>query len=96
MDWWKNLCRFLTACINDWTEIAFESDLDAVSRAMGRLGHFTQRFCLSKTNLPFCGQLLLQYTMLAALRNRVRGLTMEIVGKSVYFNQPFKAGGLIR
>ena len=69
--------------------------MDAVTRQMGRLGHFTQRFCQSKANMAFCGQLLIQYAMLSALRNRVRGQTLDVVSRSRYFNQPFKAQGLI-
>ena len=45
---------------------------------MGRIGAFLQRFCASKDNMEFCGELLFQYALLATLRNSVSYQTIRL------------------
>ena len=91
----EHLDLYSKSCIKDWTDIAIESDMEQVNFQMGRVGAFMQRFCASRDNMEFCGQLLFQYVMLASLRNSVRLATFTVVHRSTFDNQPFKYGGLV-
>ena len=92
----EHLDQYRSACINDWTEIAIESDMDRVTSQMARIASFMRKFCQSEANLLFCGTLMFQYAMMASFRTSVRGATMSVVQQSQYFNQPFKAEGLAK
>ena len=53
------------------------------------------RYCYSRKNIPFCGDMVFQYVMLANLRNSVRAETVNIVRNSDIHNGRNKLNGLL-
>merc|ERR1711990_788118 len=92
----EHLNLYQDSCINQWPEISVESDMNQINFQMGRIGAFLQRFCQSKDNMEFCGRLLLEYSLLATLRNTVRTATLYVVERSGFHNKEYKRGGLIK
>ena len=90
----EHLDEYKESCINDWTEVATESDMTLSNFYLGRIASFTTRFCQSKKNMPFCGELLFQYVLLATLRDALKAETMGVVLRSRFHNQHFKLKAL--
>jgi len=83
------------SCINNWSEISVEADLQKVVFQMGKLASLTNTFCYSRPNLDFCGRLIFLYTTLAISRNYVLADTIALIRRSEFPNQEYKLNGLL-
>ena len=108
-----HLEQYRSSCILDWVEIAFESDLQHITKSLGKVSSFMTwypnthsfqmityvysfyRYCFSRKNIPFCGDMIFQYVMLANLRNAVKAETILIVRNSNIHNGRNKLNGLL-
>eukprot|EP00092_Neocalanus_flemingeri_P085594 GFUD01107708.1.p1 GENE.GFUD01107708.1~~GFUD01107708.1.p1 ORF type:complete len:550 (+),score=129.84 GFUD01107708.1:1517-3166(+) len=90
-----HLEEYRFSCILDWIEIALESDLQHITRSLGKVSSFMTWYCYSRKNIPFCGEMIFQYVMLSNLRNAVRAETINIVSNSDIHNGRNKQRGLI-
>ena len=90
----KHLENYGKTCIDDWSEISHESNLQQVIFQMGKLQSLANIFCISNTNLDFCGRLMFLYVTLATARNYVLAETIRVVRQSDFDNQEYKLNGL--
>ena len=85
-----HLNHYAGACIQSWSEISNTADLQHVNFQMGRLASYTNRFCISVSNLPFCKELMYQYMLLSIMKSSVIMGTIAIVHESKYPNHEYK------
>ena len=90
----KHLENYDKTCIDDWSEISHESNLQQVIFQMGKVQSLANLFCISNTNLDFCGRLMFLYVTLATARNYVLAETIRVVRQSDFDNQEYKLNGL--
>jgi len=90
-----HLEEYRFSCILGWIEIALESDMQHITRSLGRVSSFMTWYCYSRKNIPFCGEMVFQYVMLSNLRNAARAETINIVSNSDIHNARNKLNGLL-
>ena len=90
-----HLEEYRFSCILNWIEIALESDMQHITRAVGKVGSFMTWYCYSRRNIAFCGDMIFQYVLLVNVRNSVRGETINVVANSNIHNQHNKLSGLL-
>ena len=90
-----HLEEYRFSCILGWIEIALESDMQHITRSLGRVSSFMTWYCYSRKYIPFCGQMVFQYVMVSNLRNAVRADTINIVSNSDIHNARNKQKGLL-
>ena len=66
-----------------------------ITRSLGKVSSFMTWYCYSRKNIPFCGDMVFQYVMLANFRNSVRAETINIVSNSDIHNGRNKLNGVL-
>ena len=68
----EHINKYKETCVESWTDISTETDMQEVNLQFGRIGSYMQRYCASRPNMMYCGELLYQYVLMASLRDMVR------------------------
>ena len=67
----EHINLYKDTCLFSWTDIATEADTQQVNLQFGRIGSYMSRFCASRPNIEYCGELVFQYVIMASLRDMV-------------------------
>ena len=86
----EHIDEYKQSCINDWGEIATESDMNLINFQLGKVASATSRFCASRENMNFCGELLFQYVLISTQRDALRSDLIFVLLNSEFHNKDFK------
>ena len=67
----EHINLYKDTCILSWADISSEMDMEQVNMQFGRIGSYMSRFCASRPNTEYCGELIYQYVLMASLRDMV-------------------------